>query len=87
MVIVAGYGERERGRKLATSDPDLGNWSYSDNTLGQLVSQTDAKGQVNSLLVGIRVGDRLERDCTASQPVQSLEISPTMSALCNYAGH
>ena len=34
-----------RGRKTALTDPDMGAWSYTYNTLGELVSQTDAKGQ------------------------------------------
>ena len=40
-----------RGRKIASSDPDLGTWSYAYNTLDQLVSQTDAKGQVTTVTV------------------------------------
>jgi RHS repeat-associated protein len=34
-----------RGRKTASTDPDLGTWSYQYNGFGDLMSQTDAKGQ------------------------------------------
>jgi len=34
------------GRKIAMSDPDMGNWSYTYNVLGEMVSQKDAKNQV-----------------------------------------
>ena len=37
------------GRKLAMSDPDMGDWSYQYDTLGNLVQQTDARGCVTSL--------------------------------------
>ncbi|WP_428309768.1 FG-GAP-like repeat-containing protein [Hydrocarboniphaga sp.] len=35
----------QRGRKIAMSDPDMGNWSYAYNGLGELITQTDAKAQ------------------------------------------
>ncbi|MGE0467631.1 MAG: RHS repeat-associated core domain-containing protein [Steroidobacteraceae bacterium] len=35
-----------RGFKTASSDPDAGSWTYVPNSLNELVSQTDAKGQV-----------------------------------------
>ncbi|HEX7047615.1 MAG TPA: FG-GAP-like repeat-containing protein, partial [Gammaproteobacteria bacterium] len=38
-----------RGFKKAVSDPDMGDWSYEYNAFGELVMQTDAKGQVTSL--------------------------------------
>ena len=31
------------GRKLTMSDPDMGNWNYSYNALGNLTTQTDAR--------------------------------------------
>ncbi|MBP2029401.1 RHS repeat-associated protein [Methanohalophilus levihalophilus] len=37
------------GRKVAMSDPDMGNWSYEYDLNGNLVNQTDAKG-VSTLL-------------------------------------
>ncbi len=39
-----------RGRKTVQKDPDLGTWTYSYNALGQLINQTDAKGQTQSML-------------------------------------
>ncbi|MBK9605186.1 MAG: RHS repeat-associated core domain-containing protein [Betaproteobacteria bacterium] len=35
-----------RGRKLALISPDSGNWTYEYNGAGELVRQTDGKGQV-----------------------------------------
>ncbi len=34
-----------RGRMTATSDPDMGSWSYGYDALGELTDQTDAKLQ------------------------------------------
>ncbi|MBL7157320.1 MAG: hypothetical protein ISS92_04045 [Candidatus Omnitrophica bacterium] len=34
------------GRKISMDDPDMGNWVYGYDDVGNLVSQTDAKGQV-----------------------------------------
>ncbi|KPZ73140.1 tRNA nuclease WapA precursor [Shewanella sp. P1-14-1] len=34
------------GRKAATIDPDKGNWTYTYNAFGELLTQTDAKQQV-----------------------------------------
>lgn len=36
-------------RKATMSDPDKGNWSYSYNAFGELISQTDGKGQTSTL--------------------------------------
>jgi RHS repeat-associated protein len=65
-VVVATYDLR--GRKIASSDPDLGAWSYSYNTLGQLVSQTDAKSQTSQLTYDLlgRLSQRVEADMTAT---------------------
>jgi len=35
----------ERGRKKEIDDPDLGVWTYGYNSIGELVSQTDAMNQ------------------------------------------
>ncbi len=37
------------GRKIAMNDPDLGNWTYTYDALGNLTSQTDARGCVIAL--------------------------------------
>lgn len=36
------------GRKKATNDPDKGNWTYTYNGFGELISQTDAKQQTTT---------------------------------------
>jgi|SRR6266566_114878 len=50
-----------RGRKTASTDPDLGHWTYAYDTANELVSQTDAKNQTSTFnydklgLIGMRV--------------------------------
>jgi RHS repeat-associated protein len=39
-----------RGRKSSTVDPDLGSWTYVFDGFGDLVSQTDAKGQQTTMI-------------------------------------
>src|SRR6266581_309874 len=39
-----------RGRKETMADPDMGSWNYGYNSLGELVRQTDAKGQIQTVL-------------------------------------
>ncbi len=36
------------GRQLTLNDPDKGNWTYLNNALGQVVSQTDARAIVTT---------------------------------------
>ena len=48
------------GRKYAMSDPDMGNWLYTYNAAGELVSQTDAKTQVTKLKYDL-LGRLIER--------------------------
>jgi RHS repeat-associated protein len=38
----------EYGRKTSMIDPDKGNWSYNYNARGDLLAQTDGKGQTTS---------------------------------------
>ena len=57
-----------RGRKIASSDPDLGAWTYAYDTASELVSQTDAKSQTTTLsydLLG-RMTGRVETDMTSA---------------------
>ena len=35
------------GRKTSMNDPDKGDWSYTYNGLGELITQTNAKGEVS----------------------------------------
>src|SRR5262249_12457431 len=70
-VVVNAYDLR--GRKTQSNDPDLGIWSYNYNTLGQLVSQTDAKNQPSQTPSAQftydalrRLTQRVEADMTAS---------------------
>ncbi|MEM9383896.1 MAG: FG-GAP-like repeat-containing protein [Pseudomonadota bacterium] len=36
------------GHKVSMDDPDMGEWFYVHNALGELVQQTDAKGQITT---------------------------------------
>jgi len=38
-----------RGRKIWNYTPDMGTWAYAYNALGELVKQTDAKGQLTTM--------------------------------------
>jgi RHS repeat-associated protein len=42
-----------RGRKTDSYDPDMGHWTYAYDAFGELVQQTDAKGQVTALTYDI----------------------------------
>ena len=49
VLITTGMGYDRLGRKTSMSDPDKGGWSYAYNALGEQVSQTDAKGQTQTV--------------------------------------
>jgi RHS repeat-associated protein len=57
-VITATYDEL--GRQTSLNDPDKGSWSYLNNALGQIVSQTDARQNVTSSIFD-RLGRPLSR--------------------------
>ncbi len=46
------------------SDPDMGDWSYDYNVLGELVKQTDAKGQIVTMTYDVlgRMDSRTEAE-------------------------
>jgi RHS repeat-associated protein len=44
--VTSTIGYNVRGMKTSMTDADLGAWTYTPNALGELVSQTDAKGQI-----------------------------------------
>ncbi|HEX9391908.1 MAG TPA: RHS repeat domain-containing protein, partial [Usitatibacteraceae bacterium] len=48
----------------ALNDPDMGSWSYGYDNLGQLLSQTNAKGQVATMSYDVlgRMTQRAEVD-------------------------
>jgi RHS repeat-associated protein len=52
-----------RGRKLTMADPDMGNWQYFYNALGELIRQTDAKNQTTTM-----VYDKLGRMTRRTEP-------------------
>ncbi|WP_395375001.1 RHS repeat-associated core domain-containing protein [Marinicella sp. W31] len=42
------------GRKVEMRDPDKGQWTYNYNPLGELIKQTDAKGQISAMHYDVR---------------------------------
>jgi RHS repeat-associated protein/CSLREA domain-containing protein len=43
----------DAGRKISMSDPDMGQWSYEYDALGNLIKQTDTRGQAICLYYDI----------------------------------
>lgn len=64
-IVSATYDQR--GRRVASSDPDLGSWTYAYNVFGELTSQTDAKGQTTTIAYDKlgRMVQRVEADVTS----------------------
>lgn len=52
-----------RGRKTTGYSPDMGGWTYDYDALGELVKQTDAKGQIATF-----VYDQLGRMTSRAEP-------------------
>jgi YD repeat-containing protein len=65
-VVSATYDVR--GRKTASSDPDLGAWSYTYDTASELHTQTDAKSQTTTFTYDKlgRMTQRAEPDLTST---------------------
>lgn len=57
-----------RGRKLSSSDPHMGTWTYKYNALGELRLQQDAKGQLAQTDYDVlgRIVQRLEPDLVST---------------------
>jgi RHS repeat-associated protein len=57
-----------RGFKTASYDPDAGSWSYSPDSLGEVVSQTDAKNQTTTFVFDLvsRLTSRTEAEGTST---------------------
>jgi YD repeat-containing protein len=53
-----------RGRKITMADPNMGNWNYAYNPLGELKRQTDAKGNTTTMVYDVlgRMTQRNEPD-------------------------
>ncbi|GER79659.1 conserved hypothetical protein [Candidatus Denitrolinea symbiosum] len=53
------------GRKLTMDDPDMGDWSYEYDALGNLKTQTDARGCVTTLQYDVlnRLTDKSYSNC------------------------
>ena len=48
--VVSAVSYNLRGMRTGLTDMNLGTWSYSPNALGEVISQTDAKGQTTSFV-------------------------------------
>jgi RHS repeat-associated protein len=55
------------GNKISDTDPDKGTWTYQYNARGELLSQTDAKGQVTKMTYDV-IGRMVERIDDATKP-------------------
>jgi RHS repeat-associated protein len=57
-----------RGRKIASADPDQGNWTYGYDQLDQLLTQTDAKSQTTTITYDTlgRMTQRVEAGLTST---------------------
>lgn len=58
------------GRKTGMIDPDKGTWSYQYNALGELTSQTDARGHITTFYRDA-VGRTLERQVSGNGVTES----------------
>jgi RHS repeat-associated protein len=56
---VTQWSYNRNGQLTSLNHPDRGNWSYTPNSLGEMVSQTDAKAQTTTLTY-----DQLSRPLT-----------------------
>jgi RHS repeat-associated protein len=65
---VSTYSYDQRGRKIASNDPDIGAWSYAYDALNELTTQTDAKGQATTVAYDLlgRMTQRVEADQTST---------------------
>jgi YD repeat-containing protein len=63
----SGGTRNGRGRKTASSDPDLGAWSYTYDTASELITQTGAKGQTTTFSYDVlgRMTGRVEPGMTS----------------------
>jgi RHS repeat-associated protein len=59
--VVASVTYNLRGFRTQLADLDLGTWNYTPNALGEVVSQTDAKGQTTAFTYD-KLGRMLTRD-------------------------
>ena len=57
------------GRKLAMDDPDMGDWSYAYDALGNLTQQTDPRGCVTNLTYDLL--NRLKQKTYSNCPTAS----------------
>jgi RHS repeat-associated protein len=60
--VVSQVSYNVRGMRTQLADMDLGTWNYTPNALGEVTSQTDAKGQTTSF-----VFDALGRPSTRTE--------------------
>src|SRR5262249_48915728 len=72
-----------RGRKIASSDPDLGPWSYRYDGFGQVRQQIDAKSQTATLIYDLlgRLTQRVEADMTATWTYDGPNGNPTAPSI------
>jgi RHS repeat-associated protein len=72
------------GRRISTTDPDMGTWRYDHNAFGQLTRQTDAVGQITTVEYDL-LGRPTRRVVNQSGPLSQRVDSWTYDA-GNHAG-
>ena len=77
-----------RGMRTQLSDVDLGTWSFTPNALGELISQTDAKGQATSFAYDAlgRLTTRIEAEGTSTWTWGSSAVDRNIGRLQSVAG-
>ncbi len=90
--IVTTLTYNKAGQKLTMSDPDMGNWSYTYDGMGNLTRQTDARGQRICMYYDVlnRVTGkhyRTDNNCPVNPSSSTLDASYQYDSGLNGIGH
>ncbi len=77
-----------RGFKRTSYDPNMGSWSFTPNSLGEVVSQTDAKSQVSSFVYDAlgRLASRTEIEGTSTWTWGTSAVAKNIGKLQSVSG-
>lgn len=75
------------GRKIGSTDPDMGTWSYEYDGFGDLVKQTDAKGNVTAMTYDV-LGRLRTKSVNSADPARWIYASggPAVGQLTTMIG-
>jgi RHS repeat-associated protein len=68
-----------RGRKIRSVDPDMGDWRYQYNGFGDLIGQTDAKGQTTFMTYDV-LGRKTSKSDAAGTSTWIYDVAPGAGA-------